>query len=554
MAEKNTQSILESIKKKLNKFDKKAVNKMSDLDGEFDYVASAKKEEGDNYASVVPPVEPSFSESAPGQEQVSQLVQPEVTPASTDVSKPKVKQENSDPEELDWDDESSVKPILEEVANSAQNTDSYDEFEEDDLEDFEEDDLEDFEEEEDDLVEESEEVSENFEAEIEDRVLDFDELTQSQSKAGSGKKHLSKAKEKDEEEDGVLNFDELTKSQSKEVLEQKKSVKKVEDENEEEDGVLNFDELIQSQSKTVLEQKEPGEEKKEDEEIEDRVLDFDELTQSKSQVELGQKDLAEKDEEEDEDYEEYEEDDEDEEDYLNFEEATQSEPQAELEQKESTKEDENEDENEEDDEDDLNFDDLEFEEEAKKDSAQHEEQPAEVDPHDAELDELEREIQKQKELAEETKKESPKEVHLELEDELLGIKAAEVVAPVEKVTEQVIASQEMPTLPKVELKDSSFAQESSSVQVQASNTQIVEKRGLVLDEATVKQTTDSVKKLLDARNVVSGIANFSQSPILAELAMQMLEPKLEKWLNENLSQMVETVVREEIKKIVSQDH
>jgi len=30
-------------------------------------------------------------------------------------------------------------------------------------------------------------------------------------------------------------------------------------------------------------------------------------------------------------------------------------------------------------------------------------------------------------------------------------------------------------------------------------------------------------------------------------------PKLEKWLNENLSQMVETVVREEIKKIISQD-
>ena len=537
MAEKNTQSILESIKKKLNKFDQKATSKMSDLDGEFDYVASAKKEEGDNYASVIPAVEPSFPESALGQEQASQSVQPELNSASIDVSKPKVKQENSDPEELDWDDESSVKPILDEVANSAQNTDSYDEFEEDDLEDFEE--------EEDTLVEESEEANENLEVEIEDRVLDFDELTQSQSKAGLGQKYLAKK----EEEDGVLNFDELTKSKSKEGLEQKKLVEKVEDENEEENGVLNFDELTQLQSQTVSGQKESVEKKKEDEEIEERVLDFDELTQSQSQVELGQKNLTEEEYEEEEyEEEEYEEEEyeEDEEDHLNLGEATQSEPQAGLEQKESTEE------NEEDD-DDLNFDDLEFEEEAKKESSQKVEQLAEVDPHDAELDELEREIQKQKELKEEVKKESPKEVHLELEDELLGIKPVEV-APVEKVTEQVIVSQEMPALPKIELKDSSSAQEPSSVQVQASNTQIVEKRGLVLDEATVKQTTDSVKKLLDARNVVSGIANFSQSPVLAELAMQMLEPKLEKWLNENLSQMVETIVREEIKKIVSQDH
>jgi cell pole-organizing protein PopZ len=546
MAEKNTKSILESIKKKLNKFDQKATNKMSDLDGEFDYVASAKKEGGDNYASV----EPSSPAVAPGQEQVSQPFEPGAIPASIDVSKSKVKQENSDSEEFDLDDESSVKPILDEVANSAQNTDSYDEFEEDDLEDFEEDDLEDFEEEENAFVEESEEVSENLEAEIEDRVLDFDELTQSQSKAGLGQKYLAKKKkEEDGEEDGVLNFDELTQPKYKAELEQKKSAEKVEDESEEEDGVLNFDELTQLKSQAVLEQKESVEE-----EEEDRVLNFDELTQLKPQTKLEHKDSAEEEEQEAEqeeeqeaEQEEEEQEEEEEDRVLNFDELTQTKSQEEPEQKELVEAEEEKD-------DDLNFDDLEFEEEAKKDSSQKVEQQAEVDPHDAELDELEREIQKQKELAEEIKKESPKELHLELEDELLGIKPMEVVAPVEKVTEQAIVAQEMPALPKMELKDSSFVQESSPVQVQASNTQIIEKRGLVLDESTVKQTTDSVKKLLDARNVVSGIANFSQSPVLAELAMQMLEPKLEKWLNENLSQMVETIVREEIKKIVSQDH
>ena len=541
MAEKNTQSILESIKKKLNKFDQKATNKMSDLDGEFDYVASAKKEGGDNYASV----EPSFPAVTPGQEQVSQSFEPGAITASIDVSKSKVKQENSDSEELDLDDESSVKPILDEVANSTQKTDSYDEFEEDDLEDFEY--------EENAFAEESEEVSENLEAEIEDRVLDFDELTQSQSKAGLGRKYLAKKKKEEdgEEEDGVLNFDELTQPKYKAELEQKKSAEKVEDESEEEDGVLNFDELTQLKSQAVLEQKESAEENEED-----RVLSFDELTQLKPQTKLEHKDSAEEEEQEEEEKEEEEQEEEEKEEgeqeeeedrVLNFDELTQTESQAEPEQKELLEAEEEKD-------DDLNFDDLEFEEEAKKESSQKVEQPAEVDPHDAEIDELEREIQKQKELAKEAKKESPKELHLELEDELLGIKPVEVVAPVEKVTEPAIALQEMPALPKIELKDSSFVQESSSVQVQAPNTQIIEKRGLVLDEATVKQTTDSVKKLLDARNVVSGIANFSQSPVLAELAMQMLEPKLEKWLNENLSQMVETIVREEIKKIVSQDH
>ncbi len=512
MAEKNTQSILESIKKKLNKFDQKATNKMSDLDGEFDYVASAKKEESSNHASVVSAVEPGFPSSVPGQEQVSKSVQPEVIPSTTEALQPKIKQKTSDLEELDWDDESSVKPILEKVANSEQNSDSYDEFEEDDLEDFEEE--VDFEEEEDDFEEESEEAYEEMELETEDRILNFDELTElrSQIKLEHKLEHKDLTEEeKDEEEDGVLNFDELTQSQPKAGLEQKKSAEKVEYKNEEEDGVLNFDELTQLKPQTKLEHKDLAEEEEEKEEEEeqeqeqDRVLNFDEITQPELQVEPEQKELAEAEAEEEKD-------------------------------------------------DDLNFDDLEFEEEAKKESSQKVEQPAELDPHDAELDELEREIQKQKELAKETKKESPKELHLELEDELLGIKPVEVVAPVEKVTEPAIALQEMPALPKIELKDSSSAQEPSSVQVQAPNTQIIEKRGLVLDEATVKQTTDSVKKLLDARNVVSGIANFSQSPVLAELAMQMLEPKLEKWLNENLSQMVETIVREEIKKIVSRDH
>ncbi len=72
-------------------------------------------------------------------------------------------------------------------------------------------------------------------------------------------------------------------------------------------------------------------------------------------------------------------------------------------------------------------------------------------------------------------------------------------------------------------------------------------------QATVRQVSDSVKKLVDAKNVVSGISSFSQSPALAELALHLMEPKIEKWFNDNLPELVERVVREEIKKMIPRE-
>jgi cell pole-organizing protein PopZ len=72
-------------------------------------------------------------------------------------------------------------------------------------------------------------------------------------------------------------------------------------------------------------------------------------------------------------------------------------------------------------------------------------------------------------------------------------------------------------------------------------------------EATVRQVNDSVRKLVDAKNVVSGISSFSQSPALAELALHLMEPKIEKWFNDNLPELVEKVVREEIKKMIPRE-
>ncbi len=75
----------------------------------------------------------------------------------------------------------------------------------------------------------------------------------------------------------------------------------------------------------------------------------------------------------------------------------------------------------------------------------------------------------------------------------------------------------------------------------------------VLKEETVRQVSDSVKKLVDAKNVVSGVASFSQSPALGEIAAHLMEPKIDKWFNENLPELVEKIVREEIKKLIPRD-
>lgn len=78
----------------------------------------------------------------------------------------------------------------------------------------------------------------------------------------------------------------------------------------------------------------------------------------------------------------------------------------------------------------------------------------------------------------------------------------------------------------------------------------MDRRGEIIHETTARQTTDSIKRLLDAKNMISGISTFSKNPELSEIAMNLLEPKLEKWCNENLAELVEKVVREEIAKLI----
>lgn len=77
------------------------------------------------------------------------------------------------------------------------------------------------------------------------------------------------------------------------------------------------------------------------------------------------------------------------------------------------------------------------------------------------------------------------------------------------------------------------------------------KSGQMLYENTVQSTQSSIKRLMNAHNAVSNVSGFSKDDkALSDLAMHIMEPKIENWLNQNLPALVEEIVREEIKKIL----
>lgn len=85
---------------------------------------------------------------------------------------------------------------------------------------------------------------------------------------------------------------------------------------------------------------------------------------------------------------------------------------------------------------------------------------------------------------------------------------------------------------------------------QTNQQQVVAVTNSILKQESMQKATDSMKKLIDAKNAVVEINAFTKSDNLSEIAMRLLEPRLEKWLNENLPQIVERIVQEEIKKII----
>ena len=72
----------------------------------------------------------------------------------------------------------------------------------------------------------------------------------------------------------------------------------------------------------------------------------------------------------------------------------------------------------------------------------------------------------------------------------------------------------------------------------------------LIREEAVFQASNSMKKLMEAKNLVNNVGNFARDETLTKIAVSLMEPKLEKWLNDNLPSLVENIVREEIEKIV----
>ncbi len=102
-------------------------------------------------------------------------------------------------------------------------------------------------------------------------------------------------------------------------------------------------------------------------------------------------------------------------------------------------------------------------------------------------------------------------------------------------------------------KELSIAESDIDSDLKDSQIQVIQNKSSMLSDETVSQAQDSIKRLVDAKKVVSGISTFSKSPALAELAVEIMEPKLERWINEHLPEVVENIVREEIKKIIPKD-
>jgi cell pole-organizing protein PopZ len=224
--------------------------------------------------------------------------------------------------------------------------------------------------------------------------------------------------------------------------------------------------------------------------------------------------------------------------------------------------------------DDLNFDDLELEETQEATPAT---KPVEKPSKDLDITALEKEAEEQVKKQSEAKKsaEPLDEIDLEFEKELMGLKPEKSEKPqTTSSAEQNLSSQS--SMQAKSAADELFSDLDSAKQTQNSaplnqpiNQSInsptsqmnswLEKaptqdsQTKMIYDSTVMQTNESLKKLIDAKKLVAGISSFSQSTALQDLAIQLMEPKLEKWLNDNLPQVVEKIVNEEIKKIIPKD-
>ncbi len=486
MAEKNTLSILETIKKKMGKLDQKPKpeNKIADLSEEFQYITPTKKaaeaiaEKKEEIVAAKPAIK--FEDDL-GIEDLKKSAAP--TPAKTEK-----KLEDFNLDDLDLDDETALvkKPAAPVTAKVEEG------FSEEDVEDYE------------DSVDLSEDEEKPLEEKAEDD-LNLDELEI------DNLEEEPKAPVAQEQEDDLdLSALDLEDEKTAEISQKKPEV---EDE-------LNLDDLELEPEEITPK---PAEEK---DPLDELSLEELEKIPAESAAKIAAPKTAE-------------------EDPL----------------------------------DDISLEELEKESEIAATKAVKKEPEKEDNLDDIDLSDLEEESAKEAALARENEKIekqiSPQdEIDLEFGREIMGARPeisrvseqkfipnqqaqSEEEFEIDQPIHQELPQQNFaPTLETQEQEENlsedwlsaPLPQEESHYATPTVSK--MERRGEIIHETTARQTSDSIKRLIDAKNIISGISTFSKNPELSEIAMNLLEPKLEKWCNENLSELVEKVVREEIEKLI----
>ena len=538
MAEKNTLSILETIKKKMHKLDQKSEKTVAPASSneEFQYISSTPKVEAAAVLEVKVPEQktdttmPKFEDDL-GLEDLGTEIAPPI-PNTPPVA---AAVENKQPEALDdfnlddfdLDSEAKTPTIVAPTTEAKQN----------EVDDFSEDDIEDFEDEID--IAEDEVAEEEVEKEPQDTAAgDVDWLG---NKIVTDEVEEIPAVVTPKVDDLDLNFGEEDHEETDETKHDELDLENLEETHEEEDV---FDLEADEEKDDDLDLEHLDEEENNEEDILD--LEFDEEHKENESVEDDDLDS------EEENVEEHHEE-ELEEDVLDLEDHEEESAPKELAE-----------------DDDLNFDDLEslppkklepqihkdldddldleLEMADKKPEALKTQTPpvmASKNPSTDGIDLFDLEM-KEKPISQTASKiSSNDEIDLEFEKEIMGLKPAPLP---EKSVEDFI-NNPAPFQPQV-------AQQNYDSQSQISvmnSPKGTNNMGNGIYDSTLRQVGDSVRKLVDAKNVVSGISTFSQGPAFVELATHLMEPKLEKWLNEHLPDLVEQIVREEIKKIIPKD-
>ncbi|MBU6140410.1 MAG: DUF2497 domain-containing protein [Proteobacteria bacterium] len=211
--------------------------------------------------------------------------------------------------------------------------------------------------------------------------------------------------------------------------------------------------------------------------------------------------------------------------------------------------------------DDLDVDFEEFEEDEKKPEALQKQVVEEVEEEDEDFEDDEFEFEEEKKLKELEKpqakvEDKAKMVEPEEEDEdFVGIDL-----DIEDNTSSQKSDQAMQVKPVNYSQNVNIPIQTMPVEMNNTISAIPSRKAPspsrpLLHEDTLQQTTGSIKKLMEANNVVQGIKAFTDKndSSLNELAVQLMESRLERWLNDHLPDLVEKIVREEIKKIIPKE-